>query len=153
MRRIATVADERVVYADSSALVKLVVDEPESAALKEYLRQAPAQLASSRVARVEVARAVRVASPSLAVQADARALLEDIVLAPIGEVIIGAACQLASAALRTLDAIHLATLQLVHPDEAVIYDRRLADAARELGYPTVAPGAATEARRGGRRGP
>ena len=129
-----------MVYADSSALVKLVVDEPESAALKEYLRQAPVQLASSRVARVEVARAVRVASPSLAVQADARALVENMVLAPVGEVIIETACQLASATVRTLDAIHLATMQLVDPDEAVIYDRRLADAARGLGYVTVAPG-------------
>ena len=135
------VADERVVYADSSALVKLVVDEPESAALKEHLRQSPARLASSRVARVEVARAVRIASPSLAVQADARSLLEEVLLAPVGDVIIEAACHLASSTLRTLDAIHLATLQLVDPEEAVIYDRRLADAARGLGYPTVAPGA------------
>jgi uncharacterized protein len=134
------VADERVVYADSSALVKLVVDEPESAALKEHLRQAPARLASSRVARVEVARAVRIASPSLAGQADARSLLDEVLLAPVGDVIIEAACHLASRMLRTLDAIHLATLQLVDPDEAVIYDRRLADAARGLGYATVAPG-------------
>jgi uncharacterized protein len=134
-------ADERVVYADSSALVKLVVEEPESAALKEHLRQSPARLASSRVARVEVARAVRIASPSLAVQADARSLLEEVLLAPVGDVIIEAACHLASAVLRSLDAIHLATLQLVDPDEAIVYDRRLADAARDLGYATVAPGA------------
>ncbi len=127
---------------DSSALVKLVVDEPESEALKEYLRRSPAQLASSLVARIEVARAVRIASPSLAVQADARSLLEELLLAPVGEAIIEAACHLASATLRTLDAIHLAALQLVDPDEVVVYDRRLADATRALGYTTVAPGAA-----------
>jgi predicted nucleic acid-binding protein len=126
---------------DASALVKLVVDEPESVALKEYLRQSRAQLASSLVARIEVIRAVRIASPSLVVQADARSLLEELVLAPVGEVIIEAACHLATAAVRTLDAIHLATLQLVDPDEVVVYDRRLADAARDLGYRTVAPGA------------
>jgi uncharacterized protein len=135
------VADERVVYADSSALVKLVIDEPESGALKEHLRQSPARLASSRVARVEVARAARIASPSLAVQADARSLLEEMLLAPIGDVIIEAASHLASTTVRTLDAIHLATLQLVDPDEVVVYDRRLGDAARALGYTTVAPGA------------
>jgi predicted nucleic acid-binding protein len=66
--------------------------------------------------------------------------LEDIVLAPVGDVVIEAACQLASATVRTLDAIHLATLQLIDPDEAVIYDKRLGDAARGLGYTTVAPG-------------
>ena len=135
------VADERVVYADSSALVKLVIDEPESAELKEYLRRSPAQLASSLIARIEVARAVRIASPSLAVQADARSLLEELVLAPVGGAIIEAACHLASATVRTLDAIHLAALQLVDPDEAVVYDRRLGAAARELGYRTIAPGA------------
>ena len=121
--------------------MKLVVDEPESAALKEYLRRSPAQLASSLVARVEVTRAVRIASPSLAVQADARLLLDETLLAPVGEVIIEAACHLATATVRTLDAVHLATLQLVDPDEVVVYDRRLADAARGLGYRTVAPGA------------
>jgi uncharacterized protein len=121
--------------------VKLVVNEPESAALKEYLRRSPAQLASSLVSRVEVARAVRIASPSLAVQADARSLLEETLLAPVGDVIIEAASHLATASLRTLDAIHLATLQLVDPDEVIVYDRRLGDAARELGYTTVSPGA------------
>ena len=91
------------------------------------------------MARVEVARAVRIASPSLAVQADARSLLEETLLAPVGDVIIEAASHLASAGLRTLDAIHLAALQLIDPDEVVVYDRRLSDAARALGYRTVAP--------------
>ena len=62
-------------------------------------------------------------------------------LVDVGDVIIEAACILPRRALRTLDAIHLATLQLVDPDEVVVYDRRLADAARELGYRTVSPGA------------
>jgi predicted nucleic acid-binding protein len=139
-RTIAIAADERVVYADSSALVKLVVGEPESGALREYLGHAPARLASSRVARIEVTRAVRLANPSLEVQADARSLFEEMLLVPIGDVIIEAACHLASTTIRTLDAIHLAAVQLVDPDEAVIYDRRLGEAARGLGYVTVAPG-------------
>jgi predicted nucleic acid-binding protein len=122
--------------------VKLVVDEPESEALEDYLRQSPTRLASSRVARIEVTRAVRLANPSLALQAAVRERFERMLLVDAGDVIIEAACHLASATVRTLDAIHLATLQLVDPDDAIVYDRRLADAARGLGYATVAPGTA-----------
>jgi predicted nucleic acid-binding protein len=118
-----------------------VVEERESAALENYLGQVRTRLATSRVARIEVVRAVRLANPSLALQAAAREQLQKMMLVPVGEVIIEAACQLASATVRTLDAIHLASLELVDPAEAVIYDRRLADAARALGYATVAPGA------------
>jgi predicted nucleic acid-binding protein len=141
-RRIAIAVDERLVYADASALVKLVVDEPESEALEDYLRQSLTRLASSRVARIEVTRAVRLANPSLALQAAVRERFARMLLVDVGDVIIEAASHLASASVRTLDAIHLATLQLVDPDEVVVYDRRLGDAARELGYMTVAPGAA-----------
>ena len=121
--------------------MKLVVDEPESEALEEYLQQSSTRLTSSRVARIEVTRAVRLANPSLAVQAAVRERFEEILLVDVGEVTIEAACHLASATVRTLDAIHLAALQLVNPDEAVVYDRRLIDAARALGYRTVSPGA------------
>ena len=47
-----------MVYLDSSALVKLVIAEPESQALRRYLRSEP-QRASCALARVEVLRAVR----------------------------------------------------------------------------------------------
>jgi hypothetical protein len=49
---------ERVVYLDSSAIVKLAVHEPESAALRAYLRRRR-PLVSSALARVEVARSLR----------------------------------------------------------------------------------------------
>jgi uncharacterized protein len=122
--------------------VKLVLDEPESEALEDYLRRARTRLATSRVARIEVARAVRIANPSLALQAAVREQFQEMLLVDVGGATIEAACHLASATVRTLDAIHLAALQLVDPDEAIIYDRRLVDAARALGYATVAPGGA-----------
>jgi uncharacterized protein len=125
--------------------VKLVVDEAESDALEDYLRQLPTRLASSRVARVEVTRAVRLANPSLALQAAVRERFDRMLLVDVGDVIIEAACHLASATVRTLEAIHLATLQLVDPHEVVVYDGRLIDAARALGYRTVSPGAPAEA--------
>lgn len=93
------------------------------------------------MARIEVTRAVRLANPSLALQAAVRERFEVMVVVDVSEVIIEAACHLASTTVRTLDAIHLATLQLVDPDEVVVYDRRLANAARRLGYPILAPGA------------
>jgi len=46
------------IYLDSSAIVKLVVQEAESAALRRYLRS-DARRVSCALARVDVARAVR----------------------------------------------------------------------------------------------
>ena len=48
---------DRATYLDSSALVKLIVAEPETAALRAYLRGRP-RLVSCALARVEVVRAV-----------------------------------------------------------------------------------------------
>jgi len=48
---------ERAVYVDSSAIVKLVVREPESAALRRYLRSRR-PLVASALARTEVLRAL-----------------------------------------------------------------------------------------------
>jgi predicted nucleic acid-binding protein len=48
---------ERAIYLDSSAIVKLAVEEPESTALRRYLgRRRP--LISSALARADVARAL-----------------------------------------------------------------------------------------------
>lgn len=119
--------------------MKLLIAEPETEALRAHVHHSGRRLATSRVAVVEVARAVRISNPSLEGQARARALLDGALLVDVSAALLNAAAVLASRTLRTLDAIHLATLQLVDPEEAVIYDRRLADAARELGYDTVAP--------------
>ena len=122
--------------------MKLVIAEPETEALREHVLHGGRRLATSRVAVVEVSRAVRISNTSIEGQARARELFDSALLVDVSAVLLNGAALLASRTLRTLDAIHLATLQLVDPEEAVIYDRRLADAARGLGYPTVAPGAA-----------
>lgn len=46
---------------------------------------------------------------------------------------------LASATLRTLDAIHLASALRLEADELLAYDRRLLDAARNLGLAVASP--------------
>ena len=132
---------ERVVYADSSALVKLVLDEPESDDLEAYVEATGAQLGTSRLAVVEVARALRVGNASLEAQTKAADLLEESVLVDVGEPLLQAAAAIASRELRTLDAIHLATIEFIDPDEVLVYDRRLRESVREAGFTTVSPGA------------
>ena len=97
---------ERATYLDSSAIVKLVIVEPESAALRRYLRlRRP--LVSSALARAEVARALL----PLGEQAVRRGqeVLGRLELIRVSDRILAAAGQLLPAELRTLEAIHLAT--------------------------------------------
>src|SRR6266511_3407956 len=101
---------ERAIYLDSSAIVKLAVEEPESAALRRYLRRRR-PLVSSALARAEVGRALL----PLGTEAVRRGrdVLAHFELIRINERILAAAASLLPAELGTLDAIHLATAQLL----------------------------------------
>lgn len=127
-----------MVYLDSSALVKLVVLERESRALRAYLRSDPDRI-SCGLARTEVLRAVRPSGP-VAVAA-ARRVLRSVDLIRLDDALLDAAGMLEPLGLRSLDAIHLAAAQLVAPAlrAFVTYDRRMAEAAATLGFPTSAP--------------
>jgi predicted nucleic acid-binding protein len=119
-------------------MVKLVIGERESDALRRYLASA-GQLTTSILAIVEVARAVeRVAPGSAAV---AVAVFESVAVVGLDARIAARAGSVGSAGLRTLDAIHLATaLQLGVELEAFIsYDERLSGAARDMGLTVIAP--------------
>jgi predicted nucleic acid-binding protein len=128
-----------VLYLDSSALVKLVVVERESRALRSYLRRDPERV-SCGLARTEVLRAVRPLGP--AALELARRVLRAVNLVRLDDALLDAAGVLEPLTLRSLYAIHLAAAQLVAPTlrAVVTYDRRLADAAAALGYPVAAPG-------------
>jgi predicted nucleic acid-binding protein len=117
------------VYLDSSALVKLVVLEPESAALRAFLKGHAARLSSGLV-EVEVPRALRRAGYGAAEQRRAVELLARIALVDVDRAILRAAA-IAPTSLRSLDAIHLATAMSLGQDLAgiVTYDQRLAAAA------------------------
>ncbi len=134
-------AEPRLVYADSSALVKLVIEEPESAALDSYLTSREHALVTSRIALVEVRRAVAIANPAEEARAEAQRLLDSCHFVDVGDPLLRAAARLASREIRTLDAIHLASAQRVGADELVAYDRRLVGAAREAGLTVAQPGA------------
>lgn len=131
-------AERAAVYLDSSAIVKLVVAEPESRALVRYLRDHPARV-SCALARVEVIRAVRPHGEGAIGRA--RQVLARISLVHLDDVLLDAASGLGDTTLRSLDAIHLAAAQAMGNGlaEVVTYDRRMADAARSLGLATSAP--------------
>jgi uncharacterized protein len=129
---------ERAIYLDSSALIKLAVQEPQSAALRRYLLR-QRRMVSSALARTEVARALLPKGP-LAVQRGQKALGK-IDLVRINDRILTAAGELLPVTLRSLDAIHLATAQSLGDDLArlVTYDQRLAAAAKDVGLSVASP--------------
>ena len=129
---------ERAIYLDSSAIVKIAVEEPESAALRRYLRRRR-PLVSSALARAEVGRALLpFGEAALRRGQDVLSRLE---LIRINDRILATAGSLLPAELRTLDAIHLATAQQVESDLArlVTYDARMSAAAEAIGWPVFAP--------------
>ena len=129
---------EKIVYLDSSAIVKLVVREPETAALRRFL-QRRRTLVSSALARTEVLRAV-IAHGETA-EKTAESVLGRIELLRVNDRVLRAAGMLPPAGLRTLDAIHLASALMLKDNltHVVCYDDRLADAATECGLTTTAP--------------
>ena len=126
-------------YVDTSALVKLVVAEPETEALQNWLGGQTQPLVSSDLARAELLRATRRVAPDRLV--NAREVLDILVLTEVGTAIFEQAGRLEPPALRTLDALHLASaLDLGDDlDGMVTYDERLASAAQVHGVPVIAP--------------
>ena len=124
-------------YLDTSAFVKTIVDEPESARLELWLQQWP-ERASCALIRTEAIRAVSRFGPDAV--ATARAALRTFRLVRLSDRLLDAAGELAGE-IRALDAIHVAAAQALGSDlgALVTYDRRMESAARELGLPVVAP--------------
>lgn len=125
-------------YLDSSAIVKLAVLEPESLALRRYLRRRQPVL-SSALARTEVLRALLPAGDEAV--ARGRGVLQRLDLVRINDRVLNAAGVLRPPALRSLDAIHLATAVELGEDlrAFVTYDERLAAAATRLGLTVRQP--------------
>lgn len=132
-------------YADASALVKLVRDEPESPALRSFLDEA--DLLSCDLSLTEVPGAIRRAAaldrgvPADRLLARAAELLDAVALVALAQHLLIAAGAIEEPALRALDAIHVAAALSMAPIDAfVTYDERQAAAARLAGLRTVAPG-------------
>jgi uncharacterized protein len=125
-------------YLDSSALVKLVIEEPESKSLRRYLRRRR-PLVSSALARTEVLRAVLLEGD--AGLALARDVLSSVDLIRVNDRVLNAAGELQPTDVRSLDAIHLATAQQLGPElgRLVTYDERMLEAADTLRLRTHSP--------------
>lgn len=131
-------AEQRLTYVDSSAIIKLVVAEPESKALRRYLsRRQP--LVSSALARTEVARAL-LPSGSRAV-ARGQEALRRIQLLRLNDRVLSEAGRMEPTELRSLDAIHLASARQLGSSVRLIvtYDKRMADAAKASGWSVASP--------------
>lgn len=127
-------------YVDTSALVKLVVAEPESQQLKAFLSaRAKDNLFSAALARTELIRAV-VSNGAQAV-ADARNLLNTLDTVVLTRQLLDDAGTLQSLSLRNLDAIHLVAAQRAGDTlrALVTYDARMLSAAADLGMATASP--------------
>ena len=126
-----------MLYLDTSAAVKLLIDEKESLALRAYLSDH--DWASSALVRTELVRAILRADPSLVQRA--LDLLAQGSLLVIDTQVLETAARLSPPSLRSLDAIHLASaLQLRDELTAFIaYDDRLLAAASGLGMPVASP--------------
>lgn len=134
-----------MIYLDSAAVVKLVRQETHSADLVAWLNaHDDAPLVSSALVEVEVPRALRRSAPQALVGVPAA--VGRLFRLEIDSTVRATAAAFAEPTLRSLDAIHLATAQILTNESGaeflafVTYDRRLLDAAKAAGLPTASPG-------------
>jgi predicted nucleic acid-binding protein len=125
-------------YLDTSAVGRVLLGEPDSAAIVRELGRFE-QHVSSRLLRVELRRlALR-----HGVLTAAEELLGAVALVPLSDELLAAAETIEPAALATLDALHLVTaLRLAEAgflDTVLTYDTRLADGAARHGLTVLAP--------------
>lgn len=127
-----------MLYVDTSALARVLLNEPGAPVIAAELSSA-AGLVASRLARTELRRvALRTGEAG-----DAERILASVSLIPVTSEILQAAETIAPASVGTLDAIHLVTALKAYEAGAlsrmITYDRRLADAAAKNGLTVVSP--------------
>lgn len=129
---------EAVWYVDSSAIVKLIAKEPETAPLLGFLRTRQT-LVSSALAKTEVTRAVMALGDRFIRRAGE--VLDRFELVRVSNEILNDAGLLEPVSLRSLDAIHLATAALFGDTLSglVSYDRRMSEAAESFGWSVYRP--------------
>lgn len=127
-------------YLDASALVKLVISEPETAALSHGLVGFQA-LYTSELSVVEVGRAVRRVTGDERGYEQSQRVLDACAHVELDDAIKHNASR-SKTALATLDAIHLESALSIQElvDAFVTYDRALEAAARDAGFTVVSPG-------------
>ena len=128
-----------IAYLDTSAAVKLLMNERESPALRKWLRRRP-ERASAALLRIELVRVLRRAGLAEIIP-EARKLLAGVHLIRLDDALLDRAGEIDPVDLRCLDSIHLAAAASLGDDlgAVVTYDDRMLQAASSLGLPTANP--------------
>lgn len=124
-------------YLDTSAALKLLVDESESAALAARLDSVTPDLVSCLLLETELRRA---AHRDVLTQQLVSSFVGGVDLYDVPASLFREAGLLAGDHLRSLDALHLAAAIRIGVDAVVTYDVRMAQASRDLGLVVEAPG-------------
>ena len=124
-------------YLDTSAAVKLIVQEAESDALAAELRSNEPELVACLLLETELRRLV--AREAVLTQQAVSDLLRGVDLHELPPPLFAEAGLLPGDRLRSLDALHLAAAIRLEVDAVVTYDQRMADAATSLGLQVSAP--------------
>ena len=134
-----------MIYLDSSALVKLVRREPGTLQLVRWLRRRPSQrLVSSVLVEVELPRALQRHAPAALPRVPS--ITSRLYRLEIDATVRATAAAFQDSSIHMLDAIHLATAQLLASNSTdglnafVAYDQRLYRAAASLGMKVASPG-------------
>jgi len=123
-------------YIDTSAAVKLLVAEPESAALITELKNPEHHTVSSDLLETEMGRvAIRIGAS----HSDVAAILAAFDLATPNRSTYRQAALLPYPALRSLDALHIAAAIDLNADAIITYDDRMIDACHALGIAVLSP--------------
>jgi len=128
-------------YFDSSALLKTVLNEPEAENLvmaMELWRKQGDAFSTSVLSQVEVARSL--SRIGIDQETEYERALSGMNFAEVSSSVIEVARSIGARGLRSLDAIHLATAQLVRADVVVTYDERFIQSCMEAGVATARPG-------------
>jgi uncharacterized protein len=128
-----------LIYLDASALITLVSGRAPVTELRGFLStRSGVPMGTSTIGFVETVRTLdRIGDYPTAMQDLLGSFTEILVTDEVRD----AAARL-PLGLRTLDAVHIASAQVIGPvlDSLVSYDRRMLDIARKVGLPTSAPG-------------
>jgi predicted nucleic acid-binding protein len=127
-----------VIYADASALAKLVLLEPESPAMQALVSSGE-HVVTNVVGVVELQRlAARAGAEASRAATRVVGRVDRLLLTPFAVALAG---QLPPPEVRTLDALHIASAaELADLRVLATYDRRMAEAARSYGLPVMSPG-------------
>lgn len=127
-----------MIYADTSALAKLVIAEAETPALRDWISRQDARLVTNSIGVVELRRlAARVSQQALDTATLLLGRIDRVSLTPAA---LGLAGQVPPPEVRTLDALHIASAaELLELQAVLTYDRRMAEAATAYGLPVESP--------------